>query len=348
MTEFQVTNQSTGHTFQVRANESVLDALLRQGTAVPYSCRNGTCAACKSILVSGQVVHDDYDRAALTNEEIENGAVLLCRAHPVEDLEIRVDEIDMLSGVSIQKLPCRIIELNRLSHDVMEVKLALPRDVTFHFIAGQYIDLITRDNRRRGFSIASAPGEDFLKLHVRQVPNGRFTSHVFQSMKIRDILRFEGPLGTFFLRNNSILPIIMIAGGTGFAPLKSILDNHFASTDDNRPIHLFWGARALRDLYRLELIRQWSAEHRNRFSFTAVLSEPDPNDDWTGPTGWVHESVLRHYPNLTYHEVYASGPPPMIEAIRNTFPSHGLSADRLFYDSFEFSSDTLYPSASDG
>ncbi len=346
MTEFQVVNQVTGHVYQVRTNETILDALLRQGTAVPYSCRNGTCAACKCQLVSGEVTYEDYDRSALTDAEIASGSVLLCRAHPIQDLEIHVAEIDMLSGVAIQKLPCRVIGLNQLSPDVMEAQLALPRDTSFHFIAGQYIDVITRDNKRRGFSIASAPGGDLLTLHVRHVPNGRFTTHLFQSMKIRDILRFEGPLGTFFLRHDSDLPIIMIAGGTGFAPLKSILENVFNTANTMRQIHLFWGVRALGDLYQHTLVQQWSIEHHTQFQFTAVLSEPQPIDQWEGETGWVHEAVLRHYPDLTNYEVYASGPPPMIEEIRHTFPNQGLAANRLFYDSFEFSSDALYPSAS--
>lgn len=346
MPEFQVTNLTSDRSFQVRSEETVLDAILRQGFAVPYSCRNGTCAACKATLISGNVVYDDYDRSALSDDEIADGKVLLCRAHPTEDIEIHANEIDMLASMSIQKLPCRVIELNRLAHDVMELKLILPRDTTFHYLAGQYIDVMTRDEKRRGFSIVNAPGDDHLILHVRQVPKGRFTGHIFNSMKVRDILRFEGPLGTFFLRRNSPAPIIMVAGGTGLAPLNAILEDVFLDADFSRPIHLFWGVRALRDLYYREHVLKWAEEHSDHFSFTMVLSEPHPEDHWRGATGWVHETVLQHYPDLNEHEVYASGPPPMIEAIRDMFPAYGLKSDRLFYDSFEFSSDTLYPSGS--
>ncbi len=344
MSEYQVMNQTTGRSFSVRADETVLDSILRQGFAVPYSCRNGTCAACKAKLISGRVVHDNYDRSALSDEEIANGAVLLCRAHATEDLEIRAEEIDMLSSMSIQKLPCRVIELNRLAHDVMELKVILPRDTTFHYLAGQYIDVLTRDEKRRGFSIANPPGDNFLILHIRQVPKGRFTGHIFNSMKIRDILRFEGPLGTFFLRQDSDAPIIMIAGGTGFAPLNAILEDIFRNNQLTRPIHLFWGVRALRDVYHRELVLKWTDKYPDLFNFTLILSDPDPEDRWRGATGWVHETVLQHYPKLDEYEVYASGPPPMVEAIRDTFPDYGLRADRLFYDSFEFSSDSLYPS----
>ena len=346
MSEFKVTNQSTGRSFQVRSEETVLDSILRQGFAVPYSCRNGTCAACKAKLISGRVVYDDYDRSALTDDEIATGSVLLCRAHPTEDLEIEAEEIDMLSSMSIQQLPCRVVELNRLAHDVMELKLILPRDTTFHYFAGQYIDLITRDEKRRGFSIANAPGDPHLILQVRQVPKGRFTGHIFQSMKVRDILRFEGPLGTFFLRRDSDAPIIMIAGGTGFAPLNAILEDVIRDPSFSRPVHLFWGVRALRDLYHRELVLKWAQLHADRFRFTMVLSDPQPEDHWRGETGWVHESVLHQYPDLSEFEVYASGPPPMIEAIRDMYPAYGLTGNRLYYDSFEFSSDSLYPSGS--
>lgn len=348
MSEFQVTNQSTGRVFPVRSDETILDSILRQGFAVPYSCRNGTCAACKASLISGKVVHDEYDPAALSAQEIENGSVLLCRAHPTEDLEILADELSMLSSMVIQKLPCRVVEMNHLAHDVMEVKLALPRDTGFHYIAGQYVDIMMRDEKRRGFSIANAPGNDILTLQVRKVPKGRFTGHIFQSMKIRDILRFEGPLGTFFLRTDSDRPIILIAGGTGFAPLNAILEDIFRDRGFARTIHLFWGVRSSRDLYHRELVGQWARQHEARFKFTPVLSEPAAEDNWSGETGWVHDSVVRHYPDLSTYEVYASGPPPMVEAVRETFPNHGLSSERLFYDSFEFSSDALYPVQSDG
>ena len=345
MSVFQVTNQSTGRKFSVQPDETILDSILRQGFAVPYSCRNGTCAACKASLISGKVVYDEYDKSALSDTEVAAGSVLLCRAHPTEDLEILASEISMLSSMHIQKLPCRVQALNPLAHDVMEVKLVLPRETTFDYLPGQYIDIMMRDGKRRGFSIANSLGSDVIDLHVRYVPKGRFTTHIFQSMKLRDVLRFEGPLGTFFLRKDSDRPIIFIAGGTGFAPLNAILEDIFSS-QISRPMHFFWGARAYRDLYMHELVNKWSEQYASVFKFTPVLSEPSQEDNWEGETGWVHESVLRHYPDLADYEVYACGPPPMIDVIRTTFPAHNLNPDNLFYDSFEFSTDTLYPSES--
>ncbi len=342
MSEFQVTNLSSGQDYAVRRDETILDAILRQGAAVPYSCRNGTCAACKSTLVSGKVRYEPYDKSAMTDDEREAGAILLCRALPMENLEVRADEISTLSNINIQKLPCRVQALNLLAHDVMELKLQLPGEAFFNYIPGQYIDVMMRDQRRRGFSIANPPNGESLTLHVRHVPNGRFTTHIFQSMKSRDILRFEGPLGTFFLRKDSERPNILIAGGTGFAPLNAMIEDAL-SNGVKRPIHLFWGARAFRDLYMYETAQAWADQHPSTFKFTPVLSEPLQADNWKGETGWVHESVISHYPNLVDYDVYASGPPPMIDVIRELFPNHGLDANRLYYDSFEFSTDTLYP-----
>ena len=346
MSEIQVRNLSSGRDYAVRSDETILDAILRQGAAVPYSCRNGTCAACKSSLISGKVTYDPYDKSAMTDDELESGAILLCRAHPLENLEIRAEEISTLSNINIQKLPCRVQALKLLAHDVMELKLQLPSETNFNYIPGQYIDMMMRDDRRRGFSIANPPNGETLTLHVRHVPNGRFTSHIFQSMKSRDILRFEGPLGTFFLRKDSSRPNILVAGGTGFAPLNAMIEDAMRN-GVSRPIHLFWGVRAHRDLYKHETAQAWADQHPANFRFTPVLSEPLEEDNWKGETGWVHESVLRHYPDLAEYDVYASGPPPMIDVIRETFPNHGLEANHLYYDSFEFSTDTLYPTVSE-
>ncbi len=342
MTGYKVTNRISGRKFDVHSQETILDSILREGFAVPYSCRNGTCSSCKSKLVSGQVAHDPYDRAALTDAELAAGHILLCRAHPSENVVIEASEVAIPASVSIQTLPVRVASLALLTRDVMEVRLRLPKQALFSYIPGQYIDVFMRDGKRRGFSIAGAPAREELVLHVRQVPNGRFTSHIFQSAKVNDVLRFEGPLGTFFLRQESDRPIIMVAGGTGFAPLKAMLENALASPFE-RPTHLFWGVRTAHDLYQLDLIAKWCEQYPSQFQFTPALSERSADDGWDGEAGWVHEVVLQHYPDLSAYEVYASGPPPMIDAIRHHFPGRGLDLDCLYFDSFEFSSDSLYP-----
>lgn len=325
--------------FDVNPGETVLDAALRQGVVLPYSCRTGTCATCKGRVAAGEVDYGEYQEQALTDAEREQGYALLCQAQPLSDLEVEAREVAVAEEIEIKVLPCRVVAMAPIAHDVMEIRLKLPQNQRFHYLPGQYIDLLMRDGRRRSFSIANPPDEaGTLELHVRRVPDGYFTNYIFEGMKERDLLRFQGPLGTFFLRDgDETRPLIFVAGGTGFAPIKAIVEHAFAE-GIRRPMHLFWGARAVRDLYLRELAETWQQRHDN-FSFTPVLSEPGGDDEWAGGTGWVHDAVTLCYPDLSGHQVYASGPPPMIEALKQSFPAHGLPEEQLFYDSFEFSYD---------
>lgn len=336
---FTVRLAASGTEFEVHGGETVLDAALRQGVVLPYSCRTGSCATCKGRLVSGEVDYGEYQEQALPDAERKQGYALLCRAQPLSDLEVEAREVEVAEEIEIKLLPCRVVRMTPIAHDVMELRVQLPQNQRFHYLPGQYIDLLMRDGRRRSFSIANPPGEEgTLELHVRRVPDGYFTNYIFEGMKERDLLRFQGPLGTFFLRDgDEERPLIFVAGGTGFAPIKAILEHAFGE-GISRPVHLFWGARAMRDLYMRELAESWQARYDN-FSFTPVLSEPGGDDQWAGDTGWVHEAVTLYYPDLSGYQVYASGPPPMIEALHKSFPEHGLPEDQLFYDSFEFSYD---------
>lgn len=242
--------------------------------------------------------------------------------------------------MTIRTLPCRVSSLEKASHDVMLLGLKLPQNQKFEYLPGQYIDILLRDGRRRSFSIANAAtdGED-LQLHIRLVPDGHFTEQVFTNMNVRDLLRFQGPLGTFFLRENESKPVILIAGGTGLAPIKAMLEKAFAQ-NSTRPFHLFWGVRSQTDLYFHAQIKAWLQVHSN-LNYTPVLSEPKSAESWKGKIGLVHEAVLESYPDLSTVEVYASGPPPMIEAIKESFSKHGLLSERFFFDSFEFATNIL-------
>jgi len=335
---YTVRLKGSGTEFEVLGGETVLDAALRQGVVLPYSCRTGTCATCKGRLVAGTVDYGEYQEQALTAAEREQGYALLCQAQPLSDLEVEAREVAVAEEIEIKLLPCRVVAMTPVTHDVMELRIMLPQNQRFHYLPGQYIDLLMRDGRRRSFSIANPPDEEgILELHVRRVPDGYFTNYIFEGMKERDLLRFQGPLGTFFLRDgDERRPLIFVAGGTGFAPIKAIVEHAF-DEGIRRPMHLFWGVRAVRDLYMRELVESWQQCHES-FTFTPVLSEPD-DDQWPGDTGWVHEAVTLRYPDLSGHQVYASGPPPMIEALKKSFPEHGLPEDQLFYDSFEFSYD---------
>lgn len=338
---FRVRIEPSGHEFYVADTETVLDAAMREGILLPYSCRNGSCGTCKGTILAGMVEYGVYEGKALTAAERQAGRALFCQARPLTDLVIQAREIVAPADIEIKTLPCRVIKMERVAHDVMILSLKLPQHERFKFLAGQYIDILLRDASRRSFSLANPPQQDdVLEIHVRLVPHGKFTAHVFTEMKEKDLLRFRGPLGIFFLRADeppSTRPrtILFIAGGTGFAPIKSIVQDAIAR-GTNRPMRLYWGARARRDLYLHDLALEFERAHPD-FRYTPVLSESPPEDRWSGRTGWVHEAVLADYPDLSDVEIYASGPPPMIEAIRAIMLLRGLAEERLHYDSFEFS-----------
>lgn len=328
----------SGHEFAVESGETVLEAALRHGHMLPYGCRNGTCRACLGELRSGELSYPAGPPTALTREDAAAGRAILCQAQPQSDCEIEIREIDRPDDIVIRTLPARVAEREALAHDVTRLWLRLPAAERLVFLAGQYIDLLLRHGRRRSFSLANPPDADrCLELHVRELPGGHFSEHLLAQIQAKTMLRFEGPLGAFYLREESDRPIILMAGGTGFAPIKSMIEHALARGID-RPMHLFWGVRARRDLYLGELAARWAAEY-GHITFTPVLSEPGADDDWDGATGWVHEAVLAAHPDLSGHQVYMAGPPPMIAAARSAFAAAGLPAGELFFDSFDHARD---------
>ncbi|MEE8387657.1 MAG: CDP-6-deoxy-delta-3,4-glucoseen reductase [Acidiferrobacterales bacterium] len=330
-----MTIRPSGHEFEVEESESILDGAQRAGYILPYSCRNGVCGSCKNRLLSGRIDYGNASPTTLTEEDKAKGLALLCQARALENVVIEAEEIDAVHDIQIRILPCRVATMDKLTHDVMGLKLTLPQNQRLQFLAGQYIDILLKDGRRRSFSLANAPHNDEqLELQIRHVPDGYFTTHVFEKMKEKDLLRFRGPLGIFFLREDSERPILMVAGGTGLAPVKAILE-HIFHVGIERSVQLYWGVRAKRDLYLMGLLNQWDEKYAN-FSFVPVLSEPAEEDNWQGRTGWVHEAMIADHADLSDVEVYASGPPPMINALKGVIFDHGLTPNRLFYDSFEF------------
>jgi len=332
---FKVVNLATGRAFSVADGETVLDAAIRQGMPLPYGCRSGACGSCKATLVAGEVV---YDQAASALQDLPADSALLCQARPASDLQIRAAGLAAVEDIEVKRLRCKVARKEQLAHDVMRLYLKLPDDERLQFMAGQYIDFILDDGRRRAFSLANAPHDDaLLELHVRNIDAGEYTGFIFNSLKEKDLLRIEGPQGSFYLREDSARPIILLAGGTGFAPIKGIIEHALAEGID-RPMHLFWGARARRDLYLHELAEGW-AQHAS-FHYTPVLSEPLPQDDWQGETGLVHEAVVAAYPDLAAYDVYASGPPAMVAAAYAAFVDRGLPSDHYYSDAFEFAADS--------
>ncbi|MGE0874382.1 MAG: CDP-6-deoxy-delta-3,4-glucoseen reductase [Burkholderiales bacterium] len=338
-----VTLQPSGHTFQVEEGETILTAALRQGFVLPYGCRNGACGSCKGKLIAGEVDYGSYQMKALTDLEKSQGKLLFCQAKPLSDLTLEARTVGTAKDIPVRTLPCRVHKLEKVTDDVMIVSLKLPANERLQFLAGQYIEFLLRDGSRRSFSMANAPHDDeFLQVHVRHVPGGQFTDHVFGKMKERDILRFEGPHGTFFLREDSTKPIVFVASGTGFAPIKSILEHAFEKGIE-RPMVLYWGGRRPRDLYLNALAEDWAQSHPN-LRYVPVISDALPEDAWTGRTGFVHRAVMEDFPDLSTHQVYACGVPVMVDSARADFIVRcALPEDEFYADSFTTQADTANP-----
>lgn len=337
MAHYDIELTPSGETFYAEPDENVLDAALRAGILLPYGCRNGACGSCKGKILTGEIGYDADEPVVLTDAERRAGWALLCQAKPKSGLRIEADPINRDGGVQARNLPVRVFKKTLLADDVMQLELQLPPTERLQFLAGQYIDIVMRDGRRRAFSLANSPHHDgALTLHIRHVPGGSFSGHVFGELKARALMRIEGPLGGFYLRE-SARPAILIAGGTGFAPIKSIVESALFE-QSTRTLHIYWGARARDDLYLHDTATEWS-QHVH-LTYTPVLSEPKDDDSWTGRTGFVHTAVLEDFPDLGAYDIYASGPPIMVNAIRDGFPGSGADIERIFSDSFDYAFET--------
>ena len=329
----RVTIQPSGHSFTVNDGETVLAAALREGIVIAYGCRSGVCGTCKGSLVEGSIEYGTYQEHAMTEAERASGKALFCQARPHSDLVIRCREIGTaVKGMQIKMMPARVAKMQRLAPDVMLLELKLPANERLQFLAGQYVDLLIRGGVRRSFSMANAPHDDaFLQLHLRDY-GGPFSRHVFTVMKEKDVIRFEGPFGTFFLREDSAKPIVLLASGTGFAPIKAIVE-HALHAGTKRPITLYWGCRARADLYMDDLAAGWQREGKLRY--VPVLSEALPGDNWSGRAGLVHHAVMEDFPDLSGHQVYACGVPIMVDSARRDFTARcRLPEEEFFSDSF--------------
>lgn len=331
---YHVKLQPSGHEFDVAQGEFLLNAGLAAGWNLPYSCRHGMCRSCRAKVVSGTVDMADYLQDVLTPAMRAQKMTLLCCASPCSDLVIEVPELS-LATQKPKVVPCRVNHMDRVTPDIAVIKLRLPQNENMRFAPGQYISIMLDDGKRRAYSIATAPRSEGLidlELHVRHTPGGLFTDYLFNTMKVRSVLKFEGPLGTFYLREDSDKPIVLLATGTGFAPIKSIVE-YMALRSIRRPIALYWGGRSRRDLYMLDLVHEWTRQLPD-FRFVPVLSKPDAEDEWQGRTGHIHQAVREDFPELSGHQVYASGNPKMVDSARACFTSLGLSESEFFADAF--------------
>ncbi len=336
---FQVTVQPSGRQFTCDDDETVLAAAIRQGVGLPYGCKNGACGTCKGKLLEGAVTHGPHQEKALSATEEQQGASLFCCAKPHSDLVIEAREVLGLGDFPIKKLPSRVAKLDKATDDVMIMSLQLPANERLQYRAGQYIEFILRDNKRRSYSMANAPHlSEQITLHIRHLPGGTFTDHVFNTMKERDILRFEGPLGTFFLREDSDKPMVLLASGTGFAPIKAVIEQAIHSKTE-RPMVLYWGGRRPKDLYMHALCEEWARTLPN-FKYIPVISDALPEDQWHGRTGFVHRAVMEDLPDLSNHQVYACGAPVMVDSAKKDFVEKCALPEEEFYaDSFTTEAD---------
>ncbi len=333
------------HVFECGSDEPILTAALRAGFLIPYGCKNGACGSCKGRLIDGEVALGNYQSTTLPEQERLQGKTLFCVAKPVADVTIEARDVRKTGDVVIKTLPCRIEHLDRVVDDVMILRFKLPANVRLQFQAGQYIEFLLRDGKRRSFSMANAPHDDALiELHIRHTPGGLFTDRVFgasePALKVRDILRLEGPHGSFFLRNESEKPIIFVASGTGFAPIKAIVE-HMIYTGNTRHMTLYWGGRRPHDLYLSHLAQAWVEKLSGQFTYVPVISDAMPEDQWQGRTGFVHQAVLDDFVDLSAHQVYACGAPVVIDSARNDFVSQRqLPEGDFFADSFTLAAST--------
>jgi NAD(P)H-flavin reductase/ferredoxin len=335
--EYEITSIASGRKVTAQEGETILEAALRQGLNLPYQCRDGACGACKGKILKGKVDFGTYQSDVLSDAEKQDGKALFCCAKPLSDVTIECREVNELISFPVKTENFIVKKMERLAPDVMLLELQDEVGAPMNFIAGQHVAVILDDGTQRSFSIANAPHEsDRLQLHIRLVEGGKFTTHVFNGMEVGDTLRVEGPLGTFFLREESDKPIIFMAGGTGFAPVKGMVEHAF-KLGLKRSMVLYWGVKTPADLYLANLPEKWSQMHAN-FKFIPVVSEPKPEHGWQGRTGLVHEAILQDYQALDGYQIYACGSLPMIEAGRTPFIARGLPEDHYYTDAFLFSS----------
>lgn len=339
-----VTLQPSGRSFTVQRDEPILAAALRAGIGLPYGCKDGACGSCKCRLLDGRVIHGAHQLSALSVAEEDGGYALTCCATPQTDVVLEARTVAGVGEMPVRKMPARVTRIDKAAADVAIVTLQLPANEALRYHAGQYIDVLLRDGARRSYSMANAPhtqgDKPWIELHIRHLPGGLFSDQVFGAMKEKDILRIEGPFGTFFLREESPKPIVLLASGTGFAPIKALIEQLIFKGSD-RPVTLYWGCRTRADLYLHDAALALAAQLPS-LRYVPVLSEPLASDEWTGRTGFVHHAVMADLPDLSGHQVYACGAPLMVESAQRDFTARcGLPADEFYADAFYSAADRV-------
>lgn len=330
--------EPSGREFTVEGDESVLDAALRNGLSFPYGCRNGACGACKCKITQGEVEYGDDEPMALSDDDAANGYMLPCVGRPKGDLRVEVNEVEAAADIPVRQYPTKVAKFEKLNEEVLALWLKLPEESRMQYLAGQYVEFLLEDGKKRAFSIANSPHQDaLLEFHIRHIKGGRFTEHAFSDLKEGEIIRIEGPRGTFFLREDSDRPIIMMATGTGFGPIKAIIE-HALGEGCTRPIYLYWGARNTEELYKNELATHWDSHYKN-IHYRPVLSRPAPEENWEGRIGYVQHAVMEDFEDLSGYELYACGHPDMVYSAKDALVERGMDPDHCFSDAFSWAKD---------
>ncbi len=339
---FQIVVQPSGRSFTVEGDETLLSAGIRQGLNMPYGCKDGACGSCKCKKISGEVQLGTYQTKALSDEERAQGLVLTCCATALSDVVLESKQVTSADAFPMKKMPVRIASMEKVSSDVMRIFVQLPATEVMQYHAGQYVEFLLRDGSRRAYSMANAPhtlaaDAPKVELHIRHMPGGKFTDHVFGAMKEKDIQRVEGPQGSFYLREDNDAPIVLLASGTGFAPIKALME-HMQHKGITRPTRLYWGGRRPADLY----MNDWVLAQlplMPHLQYIPVVSNALPEDAWAGRTGFVHAAVLQDTPSLTAYQVYACGAPIVVDSAKRDYLASGLVEDNFFADSFTSEAD---------
>ena len=339
---FQIVVQPSGRSFTVEGDETLLSAGIRQGLNMPYGCKDGACGSCKCKKISGEVQLGTYQTKALSDKERAQGLVLTCCATALSDVVLESKQVTSADAFPMKKMPVRVASMEKVSSDVMRIFLQLPATELMQFHAGQYVEFLLRDGSRRAYSMANAPhtlaaDAPKVELHIRHMPGGKFTDHVFGAMKEKDIQRVEGPQGSFYLREESAMPIVLLASGTGFAPIKALIE-HMQHKGITRPTRLYWGGRRPSDLY----LNDWVLAQlplMPHLQYIPVVSDALPEDAWSGRTGFVHMAVLQDTPSLAAYQVYACGAPIVLDSAKRDYVASGLPEDDFFADSFTSEAD---------
>ena len=339
---FNVSVLPSGRSFTANADEPLLAAAIRQGIGLPYGCKDGACGSCKCKKLEGTVTHGAHQLKALSAGEEASGFILTCCGVAHTDVVLESRQVTDESAFPIKKMPVRVTSLVRASIDVMIIRLQLPASDMLKYHAGQYVEFLLRDGDRRSYSMANAPHTQAdtpgLELHIRYMAGGKFTEHVFGAMKEKEILRIEGPYGSFFLREDSDKPLVLLASGTGFAPIKALIE-HMQYKNITRPAVLYWGGRRPLDLYMNDWMLAKVLEMPS-LRYIPVISDALPEDNWTGRTGFVHKAVLEDFSDLSGHQVYACGAPIVVESARDEYSAlAALPAEEFFADSFTTEAD---------